>query len=399
MHFFSFKKTLSIDFFFLNEADVSARYSTSTARRIVLQKKHKVRSELLFKKFFKNQARPSEWSKLTAAVKYRQKFLFKDYLHTFFHPSTHLANLNFKKFKKNSSVLVSFYKKKNFLVFFFIKQRMQIKLISTGAVLIKKQSIDFTKNSLLFLSVFFKLKNFFFLNNFFFFLSFFPAGLLDLLFSKARVKDLMFNVNFFFERKFSTWQLFFLESATLLDKKSFFLTFFYMFLARFIEMQMQTKACLVIKNLSFSLSNLQVLSSWLSNRVDTRFRAFNRFFFFIEFLDVLLLAFFKKDVLLLESWFSRFLRKLHFKLHKNFLFLCNKFFRQFFGVFKLYFGIKGLKIDFRGKVSVSGNAKKRHFLIHFGKVSFSKKMNRVSYAHNTISTKTGVCGLEVILVY
>jgi ribosomal protein S3 len=88
-----------------------------------------------------------------------------------------------------------------------------------------------------------------------------------------------------------------------------------------------------------------------------------------------------------------------FKVHKHFLFLFNKFLKEFFYIFRNLYCIKGLKVDVRGKVSAGGNSKKRHYLIKYGALSFSKKKNKISYGQNIVQTPTGVLGLEFVLVY
>jgi len=98
-------------------------------------------------------------------------------------------------------------------------------------------------------------------------------------------------------------------------------------------------------------------------------------------------------------WLLRFLEKLHFKFHKAFLFLFNNFFKDFFKVFKHFFKVKGFKLDVRGKVSVSGNAKKRHYAITYGELSLSKKLIRISFSKSIVPTSTGVLGVELVLTY
>ena len=95
----------------------------------------------------------------------------------------------------------------------------------------------------------------------------------------------------------------------------------------------------------------------------------------------------------------RFLEKIHFKYHKQFFFHLNKFFKDFFKFFQQIFLIKGLTVDIRGKVSVSGNAKKRHYLVSYGRYSLSTKFNKISFAKNIVPTRTGVLGVELLLVY
>jgi len=392
-HIFFLKKNLIRVFEFKSSSNFSAK------ARILSLKRYKINKSVIFKKFFFFFFYSVTRKKKKADFFYEQSFYFQRYLHGVLQTCKRAAKFSAVNFKKAMPTLIFLVKKKTFCVFFFNQYREQLLLSTAYRSGASSNRLDFIQNSLFFLANFFKLKNFFFLNNFFFFLSFFPAELLLFFFKKSDLAKLKLNLNFFFEKKFNIWQLFFLQSSRLLEKKSFFLTFFYTFLTRFLEARMRMRVSIVMHNCLFNLKKISSLVLWVNKRADLRFKAFNRFFFFNEFLDVLLLSFLKKDIVLFEAWLTRFLRKLHFKLHKNFLFLCSKFLKRFFKVFKLYFSIKGLKIDFRGKVSVSGNAKKRHFLIHFGKTSFSKKINRISYAHNTVSTKTGVCGLMLLLVY
>jgi hypothetical protein len=61
--------------------------------------------------------------------------------------------------------------------------------------------------------------------------------------------------------------------------------------------------------------------------------------------------------------------------------------------------VKGFFFDIRGKVGVSGNAKKRHFSFYSGKYSKTTKSSKFDYQHNIIRTFTGALGVTLILYY
>ena len=99
------------------------------------------------------------------------------------------------------------------------------------------------------------------------------------------------------------------------------------------------------------------------------------------------------------KWLKFFFEKIQFKFHKRFLKQLNFFFFRFFKTFKKKFKIKGFYLDVRGKLSVSGNAKKRHFFLKFGKLSKSLKNLKFFHNQNQINTETGVLGITYILTY
>lgn len=58
-------------------------------------------------------------------------------------------------------------------------------------------------------------------------------------------------------------------------------------------------------------------------------------------------------------------------------------------------GAKGFKVKLKGKISVAGNARKRTVLYRFGKNSYSSIELKTLYSYDTISTFTGVQGLQI----
>jgi len=54
---------------------------------------------------------------------------------------------------------------------------------------------------------------------------------------------------------------------------------------------------------------------------------------------------------------------------------------------------KGIFFSMRGKISVTGNSKKRHVYVKYGKHSSSSKNLRISISRSQIKTRTGVMGV------
>jgi len=77
----------------------------------------------------------------------------------------------------------------------------------------------------------------------------------------------------------------------------------------------------------------------------------------------------------------------------KFVFL--KFFKKILNLV----GCLGFFFDIRGKVGVSGNAKKRHFSFFYGKYSLSSKKLKLNYFQKQFKTNTGTLGLTFFLTF
>jgi len=64
-----------------------------------------------------------------------------------------------------------------------------------------------------------------------------------------------------------------------------------------------------------------------------------------------------------------------------------------------FFKIKGFLFDIRGKVSVSGNAKKRHLSVKYKCYGFTKIQLKAEQVKFLIRTNTGVLGVTMVLTY
>ena len=100
-----------------------------------------------------------------------------------------------------------------------------------------------------------------------------------------------------------------------------------------------------------------------------------------------------KDSNFFLKWFCYRVELLFYKLHKNIPYLINIIFKQFSKTLFKQTNTKGIFFSLRGKISVTGDAKKRHVCVKYGKHSSSSKNINISLARSQVKTKTGVMGV------
>jgi ribosomal protein S3 len=61
--------------------------------------------------------------------------------------------------------------------------------------------------------------------------------------------------------------------------------------------------------------------------------------------------------------------------------------------------VKGFFFDIRGKVGVTGDAKKRSFFFNVGRYSKTTKNSKFNYQFSPIRTDTGALGITMIMYY
>ena len=102
---------------------------------------------------------------------------------------------------------------------------------------------------------------------------------------------------------------------------------------------------------------------------------------------------------LLISWFSAIIKRISFWKTR----LVFRFFRyliqNYFSKLLTQLQVKGIKIRLKGKISVSGNSRKRTILYRTGLTSHSTTSLRVVNESTPINTFTGVMGFQIWLFY
>lgn len=122
-------------------------------------------------------------------------------------------------------------------------------------------------------------------------------------------------------------------------------------------------------------------------------------FFLGEALSIIHLSFIMHDPKLLISWFSAMIQRISFwktrLIFRFFRYLIGNYFSKIFAQLQ----VKGIKLKLKGKISVSGNSRKRSILYRSGLTSHSATKLRVLHESTLISTFTGVLGFQLWLFY
>ena len=93
------------------------------------------------------------------------------------------------------------------------------------------------------------------------------------------------------------------------------------------------------------------------------------------------------------------MNKINIKLIKKFLMSIKIFFLKIFCKFNYIFKILGFFFDLRGKIGVSGSAKKRNFFFSLNSYSLVKKSNKIIFKKINIFNIVGSLGLTLILIF
>lgn len=124
-----------------------------------------------------------------------------------------------------------------------------------------------------------------------------------------------------------------------------------------------------------------------------------RGFFLYEMLQILHLTFRLKDLNFLKRWFLLTMERIQFSKHKKFLRTFKHIITTFSKQLMLKNRVKGFFLDVRGKVGVTGDAKKRNFYVSAGKRSKTTKKSRYDYQNGVVRTTTGQLGITFIMYY
>lgn len=124
-----------------------------------------------------------------------------------------------------------------------------------------------------------------------------------------------------------------------------------------------------------------------------------RGFFLNEMLEILYLTFYRKDLNYLKRWFLLTMERIQFEKHRQFLRVVKHILFHHTDVLLESNGIKGFFLDVRGKVGVTGDAKRRNFYVSVGKRSRTTKNSKFDYQNGIVRTETGALGITMVIYY
>ena len=118
-----------------------------------------------------------------------------------------------------------------------------------------------------------------------------------------------------------------------------------------------------------------------------------------QILGVLYYSFLLKDSSIFVNFFKNILEKLNIKLHKKLLLGLRKLIKDFFKPIFNYLGVVGVFFNIKGKIGVSGSAKKRRYYFYFGGHSITTKSIKMDLKFAPIWTFTGALGFNFLIFF
>jgi len=149
---------------------------------------------------------------------------------------------------------------------------------------------------------------------------------------------------------------------------------------------------------SLSINEISKCIMW-SNRIKIFRKILGPRLFLAESLQIITLCLKLKDPYILSNWMLSMFYKISFWKYKMLFRYMQYVLRYFFWPSFSIFGVKGLKFQLKGKVSVAGNARTRTVLTKIGAIGHSTFNNRVLTNLNLLRTFTGVIGFRTWLVF
>ena len=177
--------------------------------------------------------------------------------------------------------------------------------------------------------------------------------------------------------------------------------FFNHYLINFMNFFLKKKLFFCFKKLNYLTDNFYKNKSldFMSKKLKKYYNFSNDSKIFKEFIEILWLSFLLKDSKFFLSWFKHFMEKTNLKNHKKFLNLLKLVLTRYYNFFFLNSDVLGIFFDIRGKLGVTGNAKKRHMKISTGTYSSTKKKTKISFNQSIIRTNTGVLGVTFCIFF
>ncbi len=279
-----------------------------------------------------------------------------------------------------------FFKKNKYKNLFFFKNKINFNKLCNSIFFFNKSFIFL--NSSVFYSMFNVLSNTFF-------------SFLYKFFTKLKISDKFKKLNsttpVYLFSNFLKKRIFFNIESKISNQFLYLNKFFLFFFENFFKSKVFFKIKFFKKIYNFIEKKLKIYNfyskfNWAQSKI-------GKGFFLKEMLKVLWISFFIKDPKFLLNWISKTMNRVYFKNHKKFLIVFKSVVTRFFYLFFKDLNFKGFFFDIRGKVGVTGNAKKRHFSIKFGRFSHSRKSLRLNMFQNLVKTKTGVLGLTLVISF
>lgn len=212
-----------------------------------------------------------------------------------------------------------------------------------------------------------------------------------------------YNSNgFFFLKNFKHYFYFLNINDSIKLKKNFNYFFFSYFINKYFTNKIKKNFFLYFNNFNSLLLEDNKYYNWIFSNIkklnyNSIFNNNLKYMFII--LKTIIFFFYTKDTYFLCNWLKKLFEIIYYKNHKKLLVLIKYIFSFFYKYLKTYLNIKGFIFLLKGKISLSGNSKKKLFKYQFGSYSLNKKSFLFNFNKNYINTLSGVLGFYVFIFF
>jgi len=177
--------------------------------------------------------------------------------------------------------------------------------------------------------------------------------------------------------------------------------FLYKILLNFFENYFKKKFFIVLQKCKFLLLKFKKnkFIDFLSRKLFKSTRFYRSGNLIKDLVEVIWLSFTLKDSSLFTNWFVLKFQNISIRDHKKFLRILNLVLIRYFNFFFKNTNVLGFFFDIRGKLGVTGNAKKRHLSIFSGLYSSSNKSLKINFFQSGVKTSTGYLGVTFSLFF
>lgn len=182
-------------------------------------------------------------------------------------------------------------------------------------------------------------------------------------------------------------------------KQQSFLLFCRLFIINFYEFFFKTKIFLKFyKNVPSNWS-FNIMLVFLTKKFKNIQNFIGKGFFLKEMFYIIFYMFKYKDITIFKNWLVTNLERMTFIKHRKFFYFLKLILKNIFTKITKLFNIRGFYLDITGKISVSGDAQTRRYIITKGFTSFSSYTYKLNYTKFTVRTSTGLLGLTLAISY
>lgn len=184
-------------------------------------------------------------------------------------------------------------------------------------------------------------------------------------------------------------------------KKNFLHSYVYTFFLKFFEYFLKKKVFMSFKKVNFLLFKFKKnkLMIFLKKKLGKNLFFIKDKSFLQSMVKILWLTFFFKDSTFFTNWFCQKFQNLSLRDHKKFLRVLKLVLLRYYNFFFKNTNVLGFFFDVRGKLGVSGNAKKRHLSIFSGLYSSTNKSLKINFLQSNVKTTTGLLGVTFCLFF